>query len=163
MSFGKTLLYGKTRIANRTLAEGQTSVLALDAAGLLRVATHAVTGSGNFTITPAAGTGYALTSTASTNAANFRSTPATLSEVAAFNPTAATVYVKLYNKATAPTLASDVPVLVIPLAPNQGASLEFGPIGKRFSNGISIAITAGPLNTDAVAVGAGVSFSATHI
>lgn len=125
------------------------------------IQTHGVTGS--VTATPATGTGYALTTAASTNAAVIKSTAGTMYEVSVFNPTAATIYAKFYNKATAPTVGTDVPILVVPVAPNALASMDLGAVGKRFSAGIGIATTAGPASTDAVAIAAGAIISATYI
>lgn len=126
--------------------------------------THAVTGSGNFSIAPASGTNYYLTSAATTNAAVVKSTAGNLTEISVFNPTASTIHVKLYNKTTAPTVGTDVPIITIPVA--AGAlftSGGLGTVGKRFSSGIGIAITAGPLATDVAAVAVGAQISLTHL
>lgn len=126
--------------------------------------THPVTQSGVWTLNtvPGSGTGYTLVSAASTNAALITGGVRNLSEITVFNPTAAAVYVKLYNKVTAPTVGTDVPVVTIPVATNGLAAFNFGTMGKRFNIGLGIAITAGPLATDTVAVAAGVQVSATH-
>jgi hypothetical protein len=125
--------------------------------------THAVTGSGNFLVAPASGTAYALVSAATTNAAVVKSTAGNLCEYSIFNPTAATVYVKFYNKATAPTVGTDVPLLTVPVLANQYLTNDFGIVGKRFATGIGIAITAGAAATDVAVVAAGVQVSATHL
>lgn len=127
------------------------------------IQTHPVTGSGTFDTKPIAGTNYGLTSAASTNAAVVRNAAAQLFEISVFNPTAAIIYVKLYNKTTAPTVGTDVPIITIPVPINGLVALEFGAEGKRFSTGIGIAITAGPLATDVAAVAVGAQVSATYI
>jgi hypothetical protein len=61
-----------------------------------------------------------------------------------FNSGAAPVYVKLYNKATAPTVGTDTPVMTIALPAGSGANV-LGPIGIPFSLGIGIgAVTGAP-------------------
>lgn len=57
-----------------------------------------------------------------------------------FNAAAATRYVKLYNKATAPTVGTDTPVLTIPIPAGAGANVEFVN-GIAFSLGIGIGAT----------------------
>lgn len=68
--------------------------------------------------------------------------------------TAAAKYVKLYDKATAPVLATDVPkyTFMVP-ASGQLVSPEFG-FGVPFDNGIAMAITNLIADTDATAVAA---------
>lgn len=127
------------------------------------IQTHAVTGSGNFTVIPGNGTNYNLTSAAATNAAIVKSSAGTLSEISVFNPSAATVYVKLYNKSSSPTVGTDVPTVTIPVAAGTLVSLEFGQLGKRFSSGIGITITGGAGATDTTAVAAGVQVHGTYI
>lgn len=127
------------------------------------IQSHAVTGSGNFSVVPGSGTPYNLTSAASTNAAVVKSSAGTLSELSIFNPSAATIYVKLYNKTTAPTVGTDIPTMTIPIPAGQLYATEFGQLGKRFSSGIGIAITAGAAATDTAAVAAGIQVHGTYI
>lgn len=134
------------------------------------VQTHAVTVSGTATV---AGTAtvlpsatalkYAVISAATTNAAVVKATAGSLYEIAVFNPTAAIVYVKLFDKATIPVPGTDVPVFTFPVSVNGVATFEFGPLGKRFTAGIGIAITAGPLATDVAVVAAGAQVGGTYI
>ncbi|WP_294947672.1 hypothetical protein [uncultured Microbacterium sp.] len=107
-------------------------------------------------------TPYYLTTAATTNAALVVAGDRTLYELTAFNPTATPAYVKLYNKATAPTVGTDVPVLTIPLAAGALASLEFGAQGKDFKLGIGIAVTGAAAATDATATVAGIQISGTR-
>jgi hypothetical protein len=68
------------------------------------------------------------------------------------NTTATAAYVKLYNKATAPVVASDIPFLPPILVPANGASpVYFNDFGKAFSLGLGIACTNLIANTDATA------------
>lgn len=117
--------------------------------------------SGSVTETPVAGSDYALTSAASTNAAVIKNAAGQIFNLTAANPTATAAYVKLYRKATAPTVGTDVPVLTIPVPAGGLVNLDFGHLGKRFTTGIAIAITGGPLATDTAAAVAGVQVHAT--
>jgi len=64
-----------------------------------------------------------------------------------FNDSAAHRYVKLYNKATAPTVGTDTPVMTIPLPIGSGANVEYN-IGITFSLGIGIGATTGVADND---------------
>jgi len=119
--------------------------------------------------TLATGTAIAVTSAATTNASSQKATAGNLFEVTVSNPTATPAYVKFYNKASAPTVGTDVPVLTI-VAPATSATatpsaneLSFGALGKRFATGIAMAITAGPLATDTAVAVAGVQVHGTYI
>ena len=67
---------------------------------------------------------------------------------------------KLYNKATAPTVGTDVPEMIIPVpAAVSGvpgvASINPGFLTFRFALGLGIAITGGMADSDTTAVAAG--------
>jgi hypothetical protein len=118
------------------------------------------------TTTPASGTSLQLQSAASTNATLVKASAGSVFELTVFNSSAAIVYVKLYNKATAPAPATDAALLmdVIPVPASTGrVAVEYGALGKRFPAGIGIAIVNGPTNTDAVAVAVGVTVDFTYI
>jgi hypothetical protein len=51
-------------------------------------------------------------------------------------------YVKLYNKATAPTVGTDTPVMTIPIPANAAANIEFQ-TGIAFSLGVGIGAVTG--------------------
>lgn len=72
-------------------------------------------------------------------------------------------FVKLYSKASAPTVGTDVPVVTLQIAANTTVAYEFGPIGKRFSAGIGIAVTGAAPATDTTAFVAGMQISATYL
>jgi hypothetical protein len=116
--------------------------------------------------TPYNGAGAtAIVSAASTNASSIKTSSGQLMELSVFNPTAAVVYLKLYNKATAPAPATDGSLLmdVIPVPVNGRVAVEYGALGKRFPNGIGLAITGAPANADATAVAVGVIVSLTFL
>lgn len=96
-----------------------------------------------------------LVSAASTNATSLKASAGTLYGCHACNNGAAFAYVKFYNKASAPTVGTDVPVAIFGLPPN--SSIDFGipeGIGGAFATGIAYAITGGMADTDTAAVAA---------
>ncbi|QNO12662.1 hypothetical protein SEA_SNEK_1 [Arthrobacter phage Snek] len=122
------------------------------------------TQAGTWSVTPtSSSTSYNLAAAASTNLVNIRNTAASLLSLNVFNGSAAKVFVKLYNKTSAPVLATDVPVMVVPVNAGELASPNLGPVGERFSTGLSMAITANAADTDATAIATGVRVKATYI
>jgi len=113
------------------------------------------------------GTNYFVVTTASTNAAVVKAAAGNLSELTICNTTATAAYVKLFNKASAPTVGTDVPIATFRVAPTGTSGdfvvLDFGVGGKRFTTGIAICVTAAvaPLDT-AVAV-AGIQIHGTYV
>lgn len=122
-----------------------------------------LTSAGTVTNTPATPTSYNVVTTASTNAAVVKATAGTLYEITVSNVTATPVFVKLYNKATAPTVGTDVPILTIPAAAGATAVVALPPLGKRFGTGIGIAATAAAAATDTGVAVAGVQINASYI
>jgi hypothetical protein len=116
-----------------------------------------VTGAG----TPAVpATPYFVNSAASTNAALVLTGTSGLCALWASNTGAAAAFVKLYNKATAPTVGTDVPEMIIPVpAAVAGvpgvAQISPGFNAYRFPLGLGIAITGGAADSDTTAVAAG--------
>lgn len=125
----------------------------------------AVTGSGTFTVTatPATGTNYSAVTTASTAVGVMKASAGNLYEITVSNATATAVFVKLYNKATAATVGTDVPIVTINAAAGATVLLEFGAVGKRFAAGIAVAATALVAATDTTVPVAGAQISATYI
>lgn len=113
--------------------------------------------------TLASGTAISVVSAATTNASNQKSTAGNLFEVTASNPTATPAYLKFYNKATAPTVGTDVPVMTIPVPANSFVSYVPGGQGKRFTTGIGIALTGAITSADTTAAVAGVQIHGTYI
>lgn len=111
---------------------------------------------GTVTQTPNTGlSSISLTSAATTNATSSKATAGSLFELSIDNMSAAPKFVKLYNKASAPTVGTDVPVLTLEVAANSSRPVEFGALGKRFSTGIAFAITNLQPVADTTAVAAG--------
>jgi hypothetical protein len=79
----------------------------------------------------------------------------------ATNTGATIAFVKLYNKATAPTVGTDVPAMIIPVpaavagVPGHSPMINPGFNGYRFALGLGLAITGLVADTDTTAVAAG--------
>lgn len=104
-------------------------------------------------------TPYFVNSAASTNGALVLTGTSGLSSLYATNTGAAAAFVKLYNKATAPTVGTDVPEMVIPVpAAVAGvpgvAEITAGFQSYRFALGLGIAITGAAADSDTTAVAA---------
>lgn len=105
-------------------------------------------------------TPYFLNSAATTNGALILAGTSNVSSFYATNEGATAAYIKLYNKATAPTVGTDVPEMTIPVpAAVSGvpgvATIPIGFHGFRFALGLGIAITRNAVHTDTTAIGAG--------
>ena len=117
----------------------------------------AVTGAG----TPAVpATPYFVNSAATTNGALILTGTSGLQAFYATNIGATAAFVKLYNKATAPTVGTDVPEMIIAVpaavAGVPGAAqITPGFNGYRFALGLGIAITGAVADSDTTAVAAG--------
>jgi hypothetical protein len=118
--------------------------------------TVTVSSSGTATTTPAnvTTTGATLSSAATTNATVMKASAGNLYNVAVSNTGASPAYLKLYNKTTAPTVGTDVPVLTIAIPASGVLVLPFGAQGFRFATGIAYAITGAAADNDTTAVAA---------
>lgn len=125
--------------------------------------THSVQQSGVWTMTPFTPTAFLLTSAATTNATLVKASAGNLYEVSIANFSGTTCYFKLYNKASAPTVGTDIPILTIQIATGTSFITDFGTVGKRFTTGISYAVTAGTgLAADTTVAAAGVQISGSY-
>ena len=92
---------------------------------------------------------------ASTNATALKTSSGTVFNITISNLTASPVSFKLYNKASAPTVGTDTPLLCITVAAGSTESRNFGRLGKRCGAGIAYAVTANPAISDTTAASAG--------
>lgn len=101
-------------------------------------------------------TPYVLISAASTNATSVKGSAGQVGSIVAFNLNASPAYLKLYNKATAPTVGTDTPVQVYMIPGNtSGAGFVIPPTpGLDFTTGIAFALTTGIAHTNNVGVAA---------
>jgi hypothetical protein len=90
----------------------------------------------------------------STNATNVKSSAGKLYQVSVYNNTASLKYLKIYNKASSPTVGSDTPIFTWPIPANGGFVADF-PKGHDFSIGLGYAMTTGAADADTGAVTAG--------
>lgn len=113
-----------------------------------------LTSAGTTTNTPATPSPSNVNSAANTNATVVKSSAGTLYNIGASNTGGAAAFIKLYNKATAPTVGTDVPVLVLAVPAGGNVNFGLGPMGHRFSAGIGLAITNLAADTDTTAIAA---------
>ena len=95
-----------------------------------------------------------LSSAATTNAAIVSAIAASVFAVTLSNASAANKFLKFYNKATAPTVGTDIPMLTFLLPPG-GIFFLDRPAGIYFSNGIAYAITGAAADADTTALAVG--------
>lgn len=113
-----------------------------------------LTSAGTTTNTPATPSPSNINSAANTNATVVKGSAGTLYNIGASNTGGAAAFIKLYNKATAPTVGTDVPALVLVVPAGGNVDFDLGPVGHRFSAGIGLAITNLAADTDTTAVAA---------
>jgi len=98
-----------------------------------------------------------LVSAASTNATVIKAGPGTIGYLAVSSVNAAARYLKLYDKATAPTVGTDTPIHTFIIPGNTAGAGSNVPVpdeGIRFTAGISFALTTGIQDSDTGAVAA---------
>ena len=105
-------------------------------------------------------TSYILNSAATTNGALILTGTSGLQALYATNTGATAAFIKLFNKATAPTVGTDVPtmILTVPAAVSGvPGSVQITPgfSGYRFALGLGIAITGAVADNDTTAIAAG--------
>lgn len=98
---------------------------------------------------------HSLTTAATTNATSVKTAAASLTAITYTNMSASAHYIKFYNKASAPTVGTDIPVMTIPVPANSFYSQEFGMMGLRFGTGLAYAITGAQADNDTTAITAG--------
>lgn len=123
-----TLVQGAVTTASPAYTNGQTHPLSLTVSGGLRSALFSAAGTafaadvaGNFlarVVTSASGghTKARVMSAATTNATSVKASAGNLYGVHLHNSGAAAVFVKLYNKASAPVVGTDTPVTTLSLS-----------------------------------------------
>lgn len=100
--------------------------------------------------------GYTIERLVSANSTNATSVKASAGQVfgwVLWNDNAAHRFFKLYNKASAPTVGTDTPVMTIGLPPDASVHVEFV-TGIEFDTGIGFGTTTGVADSDTGAVAA---------
>lgn len=124
-----------------SLTNNRYAVPQVDAGG--SVWTHPIGGSTGGSTT------YSKISTADNNSTSIKGSAGTVYSIQASNLNATVRYLKLYNKATAPTCGTDTPVLRIAIPPTSAAGTPITfPTGAAFSLGIGICIVTGITDAD---------------
>lgn len=77
---------------------------------------------------------------ASVNPTSAKASAGSLFSVHGYNAKASIVYLKFYDKATAPTVGTDVPVLAVPLPASAAFNVSI-PSGLYFATGIAYGLT----------------------
>lgn len=99
------------------------------------------------------------TSAASTNATSVKASAGTLYSLEAFNTATTDRWLKIYDKASAPTVGTDTPIKTL-LIPASVSSLAGGivrqfNVGVALANGLAYALTTGKADSDTGAVASG--------
>jgi hypothetical protein len=94
-----------------------------------------------------------VASAASTNATSVKASPAHVYGWALFNVAASPRYLKIYDKASAPTVGTDTPLFTIAMPATKDTPFDFD-LGVPFKLGFAYAITAGAADSDTTAVSA---------
>jgi hypothetical protein len=92
-------------------------------------------------------------SAASTNATSLKASAGQVCGLSISNANASARFFKLYNKASAPTVGTDVPVLTLGV-PGNGTVIRVYPFGLALGTGIAWACTGGIADADTTAIGA---------
>ncbi len=95
-----------------------------------------------------------LSSAATTNATLVKNAPGRMVLIMGRNNAAAIRYLKFYNKNSAPTVGTDVPVLTIALDASAKFEIDLNPYGQYFTTGIAFAITGAVADNDTTAIAA---------
>lgn len=85
---------------------------------------------------------------ATTNATSVKVSAGRVYKIQGYNAAAAVRYLKLYNKASAPTVGADTPVVTLALKASDMFDLDLGVIGQYFATGIAYALTTGAADSD---------------
>lgn len=155
--------YGSGRRGQGTKAQSQSVTLASDHDSVPVSSTPAVAGPGTAATAQrvvladnggATDTRRLLSAAATTNATSVKASAGVVYRIGGSNTAGAGRYLKLYDKATAPTVGTDTPVQTFFLAQSAAFVLEW-PAGRYFANGIAFAFTTGQADADTGALTAG--------
>lgn len=95
-----------------------------------------------------------VSAAASTNDTVAKAAAGSIHQIIGYNANASIRYLKLYNKATSPTVGTDTPTHTFLLLPLAGFAFDF-PLPFFFSAGIAYALTTGSADADTGALTAG--------
>jgi hypothetical protein len=156
LSFVRIFDYERERVELMARPSGDLSAaVPVVLQGGTTAVTGTLTGVSNAGTPAVPATPYFLNSAAGTNSSLVLTGTSGLQAFYASNIGASDAFVKLYNKAIAPTVGTDVPEMVIKVPANGQVELTPGFNGYRFALGLGIAITGLAADTDTTAVAAG--------
>jgi hypothetical protein len=95
-----------------------------------------------------------LSAAATTNATSVKTSAADLFRARGYNASASARYLKLYNKASAPTVGTDTPVATYYLPPSSTFEIAFD-TPLYFGTGLAFALTGAAVDSDTTAIAAG--------
>jgi hypothetical protein len=148
------LIGGQFNTSPTTLTSGNASPLQLNSAGQLLVACTGCSAGSTVSLIPATSGGLTLAHTvlaASTNATSLKASAGQVYSFCLNNNTTYPIFLKLYNKASAPTVGTDTPVNV--LEAQAGVPIcKFTEQGFAFATGIAWATTKLATDADTTAV-----------
>lgn len=133
---------------------GSTAPVALPSLNIVNTVSTVATVNTINAFQSAATTNAFINSAATTNATSVKASAGNVYSITASNTGAAAAFVKYYNKASAPTVGTDVPVITFTIPIGGHISESFTDFGMRFSTGIALAITNLAADADATAVAA---------
>ena len=137
---------GTTRVVPAGLMADETATDSVDEGdiGIARMTLDRKTIVSTYAHTAGGATPYKLVSGASTNATSVKASAGTVYMITASNVNAAVRYLKLYNKASSPTVGTDTPVFTFAIPGNTagaGTNIPIPNVGINFSTGIAFALT----------------------
>lgn len=97
-------------------------------------------------------TTHTLISAATTNATSVKGSAGTVYSIQASNTGAAVAFLKIFNKATAPTVGTDTAVKTLILPAGGGTNVSFADIGIALGTGIAYSVTGLATTADTTAV-----------
>ncbi|MDB5160331.1 MAG: hypothetical protein JWO99_594 [Candidatus Saccharibacteria bacterium] len=131
---------------------GQATAASLQTTAILATGANLVGKVNITTQTTGGATGFTLISAATTNATFVKASAGVLYMLTATNNSATVAFLKMYNKASAPTVGTDTPVMTFMIPPNGGVMVPIPPTGITFSTGIAYALTGLATLADTTAV-----------
>lgn len=93
-----------------------------------------------------------IISAVGTNSTLLKSTPGNIYGGTISNMTAGALFIKFYDKATAPTVGTDSPVMTVAIQANTTSQLIYD-LGIPFANGIGVGITGAYADSDTTSAG----------
>jgi hypothetical protein len=145
---------GQFNTTPTTLTSGDSSPLQMDSTGHLLVNCTGCSAGSTVGLVPQTSGGLTLSHTvlaASTNATSLKGSAGQVYEACLNSNAAYPIYLKLYNKASAPTVGTDTPVKIIEAQAGVPACMRTEE-GFTFATGIAWAATKGITDADATAV-----------